>query len=67
LPKRREKVGGKVLLLERGLEDSLPYLFGLLGIVEGEDPLGQMDAQVKKRRALEAIKRLLLRESLNQP
>jgi predicted ATPase len=65
--KRRERVSGKVLMLDRGLEDSLPCLFGLLGIVEGEDPLGQLDAQVKKRRALEAIKRLLLRESLNQP
>jgi hypothetical protein len=26
-----------------------------------------MDGQVKKRRTLEAIKRVLLRESLNQP
>ena len=39
----------------------------MLGIVEGDDPLAQMDGQVKKRRTLEAIKRILLRESLNQP
>ena len=45
------------------LEDTLPYLFALLGIVEGDDPLAQMDAQIKKRRTLEAIKRILLRES----
>jgi class 3 adenylate cyclase len=64
---RREKVTGRVLALDRSLEDTLPYLFGLLGIVEGEDPLAQMDAQVKKRRTLDAIKRILLRESLNQP
>ena len=44
-----------------------PYLFSLLGIVEGTDPLAQMDGQSKKRRTLEAIKRILLRESLNQP
>ena len=49
------------------LEDTLPYLFSLLGIVEGDDPLAQMDGQIKKRRTLEAIKRILLRESLNQP
>jgi predicted ATPase len=49
------------------LEDTLPYLFSLLGIVEGDDPLAQMDGQVKKRRTLEAIKRIVLRESLNQP
>jgi len=56
-----------VLALEPSLEDTLPYLFALPGIVEGEDPLGQMDAQVKKRRTLDAIKRILLCESLNQP
>jgi class 3 adenylate cyclase/tetratricopeptide (TPR) repeat protein len=65
--RRREKVAGKIAILDRALEDTLPYLFGLLGIVEGDDPLTQMDGQVKKRRILEAIKRILLRESLNEP
>ena len=65
--KRREKVTGRVLALDRSLEDTLSYLFGLLGIVEGDDPIAQMDAQLKKRRTLDAIKRILLRESLNQP
>ena len=64
---RRAKVTGNVLTLDRSLEDTLPYLSSLLGIVEGEDPLAQMDGQLKKRRTLEAIKRILLRESLNQP
>src|SRR5712671_4180885 len=57
----------KITILDRSLEDTLPYLFSLLGIVEGDDPLGQMDGQIKKRRTLEAIKRIALRESLNQP
>jgi class 3 adenylate cyclase/predicted ATPase len=65
--KRREKVGGKVLMLERKLEDVLPYLFSLLGIADTPDPLAQMDGHVKKRRTLEAIKRVLLQEALNQP
>ena len=64
---RREKVTGRVLALDRSLEDTLPYLFSLLGIVEGDDPLAQMDGQIRKRRTLEAIKRIVLRESLNQP
>ena len=65
--RRRQKILGKLLELDRALEDTVAYLYALLGIVEGEDPLMQMDAQIKQRRTFEAIKRLLLRESLNQP
>src|SRR5215472_12347620 len=65
--RRRQKMLGKVLDLDRSLEDALTYLFALLGIVEAEDPLAQMDAQIRRRRTHEAVKRLLLRESLNQP
>jgi class 3 adenylate cyclase len=65
--KRREKVNGKVLTLDRSLEDVVPYLFALLGISGSEDSLGQIDGQTRRRRTLEGIKRLLLRESLNQP
>ncbi|MGE0825178.1 MAG: adenylate/guanylate cyclase domain-containing protein [Candidatus Binatia bacterium] len=65
--KRREKVGGKVLMLDRSLEDTLPYLFALLGIEEQPSPLAQMDAQIRRRRTFEALKKLFLRESLNQP
>ena len=60
------KVNGTVVTLDRSLEDTLPYLFALLEISEGADPLGDMDATIRKRRTLGAIKRILLRESLNQ-
>ena len=65
--KRREKVIGKLLALDQGLEDALPYLFVLLGIQEGEDPLARIDPQTRRRRTQEALKRIVLRESLNQP
>ncbi len=65
--KRREKVIGKVLGLDRALEDVLPYLFTLLGIAEGEDPLAHVDLQIRRRLMCEAIKRLIWSESLRQP
>src|SRR5262249_1953036 len=65
--KRREKVGGKVLMLDRSLEDILPYLFALLGLEDPTSTLHQMDPQIRRRRTFEALKRLFLRESLNQP
>jgi class 3 adenylate cyclase len=65
--KRREKITGKVLTLDRSLEDILPYLFALLGIEGAQSSLQQMDPQIRRRRTFEALKRLFLRESLNQP
>ena len=65
--RRREQVTGKVLTLDRGLEDTLPYLSALLGVAEATAELAQVDPQVRRRRTFEAITRLLLRESLNQP
>ena len=64
---RRAKVMGQVLVLDRSLEDTLPYLFALLGIEEQPSPLQQMDAQIRRKRTFEALKRLFLQESLNQP
>src|SRR3989441_2970453 len=65
--KRREKVGGKVLMLDRSLEDILPYLFALLGIEDPTASLQQMDPQIRRQRTFAALKKLFLRESLNQP
>jgi predicted ATPase len=55
------------LTLDRSLEETLPHLFALLGIEEQPSPLQQMDAQIRRRRTFEALKKLFLRESLNQP
>ncbi len=65
--KRREKITGKVLTLDRGLEDTLPYFFSLLGVSDPNSPLRQLDRQVRRRRTFGAIIRLLVRESQNQP
>src|SRR5713101_6882582 len=64
---RQEKITGRVLTLDRSREDALPYLSALLGISEPTSSLQQMDPQIRRRRTCEAIKRLLIRESLNQP
>jgi class 3 adenylate cyclase/predicted ATPase len=64
---RREKVAGKVVILDRTLEEILPYLYALLGIEEQPSPLAQMDTQIRRQRTFEALKKLFLRESLNQP
>ncbi len=64
---RREKITGKVLTLDRSLEDTLLYLFALLDIDDLTSSWHQMDPQIRRQRTFAALKKLLLRESLNQP
>ena len=62
---QREKVTGRVLALDRSLEDTLPHLFALLGVQEPGNTLDEMDSAVRRRRTREAIKSLIHRESLD--
>ena len=64
---RRAKVRSALAALDPVLEGALPYLLGLLGIIEGADPLAQMDPHIKRQRTLDEINRILLRETIKQP
>jgi class 3 adenylate cyclase/tetratricopeptide (TPR) repeat protein len=65
--RRCAKVNGRLSALDPALNDTLPLLYTLMGLHEGADPLAQMDPQVKRRCILDAIKRIIIRESLNRP
>jgi class 3 adenylate cyclase/tetratricopeptide (TPR) repeat protein len=63
----RAKILGRALGLDRALEPLLPPLLALLD-VPIEDPAWQnLDPPQRRQRTLEAVKRLLLRESQVQP
>jgi class 3 adenylate cyclase/tetratricopeptide (TPR) repeat protein len=64
---RREKITGRVLALDRSLEDTLPHFFALLGVRGLGAEFEEMEPQIRSQRTRESVKRLLLRESLNQP
>src|SRR5216683_1431757 len=64
---RRAKIETRISALDPALNDTLPLIYTLMGLHEGPDPHAQMDPQIKRRRMLDAIKRIILRESLNQP
>jgi class 3 adenylate cyclase/tetratricopeptide (TPR) repeat protein len=65
--RRSEKVEAKVRGLEPALADTLPYILSLLGIAGAGASLAMMDSQIRRRRTLEAVKRIIIRESLKQP
>jgi class 3 adenylate cyclase/tetratricopeptide (TPR) repeat protein len=64
---RSEKVEAKVRDLDPALAETLPYVLSLLGIAGVGSSLAMMDAQIRRRRTLEAVKRIIIGESLKQP
>jgi tetratricopeptide (TPR) repeat protein len=65
--RRREKVTGKLLTLDRALEPMLPAVLALLDVPVEDPQWHAFDPPQRRRRTLEAVKRLLLRESQIQP
>lgn len=63
----REKVAGRLMILDRALEEHLPYVLYLLGFSEPGSVLPTMDSAIRRQRTFDAIARLLVRESQNQP
>ena len=63
----RAKITGVVFTLDRGLEDVVPAVTWLFDALEADDPFLQMDAAQRLRRAVDGVKRLMLRESRVQP
>jgi tetratricopeptide (TPR) repeat protein len=79
--KIREKLTGKLLTLDRALEPTLPALLALLDVAvdpstgsgqapsagSGQTMWRDLDPPQRRQRTLDAVKRLLLRESQAQP
>jgi class 3 adenylate cyclase/tetratricopeptide (TPR) repeat protein len=63
----RAKVTGQVLTLDEALQDTLPALLALLEALPADSPFRSLDPPQRRQRTLEALKRLLLRESQEQP
>ena len=65
--RRRERVTGKLLTLDQALEPMLPAILALLEVPVEEPQWQTFDPPQRRQRTLEAVKRLLLRESQVQP
>ncbi|MBI4589814.1 MAG: tetratricopeptide repeat protein [Candidatus Rokubacteria bacterium] len=59
----RERVTGKVLTLDRTLEETIPAVLALIEALPEDSPFRDLDPPQRRQRTLDAVKRLLLRES----
>jgi len=63
----RAKVTGRVLTLDETLQEALPALLALLDVLPTDSPFVRLDPPQRRQRTLDGLKRLLLRESQEQP
>ena len=63
----REKLTGKLLTLDPALQPTLPAFLALLDVSSDDAPWRALDPPQRRQRTLDALKRLILRESQEQP
>jgi tetratricopeptide (TPR) repeat protein len=63
----RAKVTGQVLTLDAALQETVPALLALLDALPADSPFLTLDPPQRRRRTLDGLKRVLLRESQVQP
>ena len=63
----RAKVTGQVLTLDETLQETIPALLWLLDVLPDDSPFRTLEPPQRRQRTLEALKRVLLRESQVQP
>jgi class 3 adenylate cyclase/tetratricopeptide (TPR) repeat protein len=63
----RAKVTGQLLTLDEALHETIPALLWLLEALPEDHPFLTLEPPQRRRRALDALKRVLVRESQRQP
>jgi len=63
----REKIAGRLLLLDETFAESLPLVFDFLAVADPHRPAPRMDPDARQRALLEMVKRLVHTSSQREP
>ena len=55
----RERIAGRLLLLDERLRDSLPLNFDFLGVPDPENPAPRMDPEARQRQMFDIVRRVI--------
>jgi class 3 adenylate cyclase/tetratricopeptide (TPR) repeat protein len=63
----REKIAGRLVLLDRAFDEALPLVFDFLGVPDPERPAPQMDPDARQRRLFSLVRRMVQAGSEREP
>jgi adenylate cyclase len=63
----RERIAGKLLLLDETLVEDLPLLFDFLAVPDPERPAPRIDPDARRRQLLAVVKRLIRAQGTSEP
>jgi adenylate cyclase len=63
----REKIAGRLLLLDDGFRDVLPVLFDFLGVADPSEPPPLMEAEARQRQLFSVARKLIQRAPAERP
>ena len=63
----RERIAGKLLLLDEGFVEVLPLVFDFLAVSDPERPSPRMDPEARQRQLLDFTKRMIHAQSAREP
>jgi class 3 adenylate cyclase len=63
----REKIAGRLLLLDESFRDALPLLFDFLGVADPERPAPPLDADVRQRELFDVVRRVTQLRGRREP
>jgi adenylate cyclase len=63
----REKIAGRMVLLDQGFADALPLLFDFLGVADPDRPAPRLDPEARQRQLLAIMRQVIQSVSENRP
>ena len=63
----REKIAGRMVLLDLGFADALPLLFDFLGVPDPQRPAPRLDPEARQRQVLTVMRKVIQSISEEQP
>jgi adenylate cyclase len=63
----REKIAGRMVLLDSAFAEALPLLFDFLGVADPQNPAPQLDPEARQRQLLAVMRQVIQSVSEDQP